>query len=291
MRQVGLMLNLRKPQAVEVGRDLYQWLRKRQIEVLMPIANARAIHCSAGTSEAKVVSQAEVLIILGGDGTLLNGARSAAPFGTPVLGINLGGLGFLTELEPSDLYHGLELLLAGQYTIDERMMLKATVIRQDVEIEHVYALNDAVIAKGAFSRMIRLETQVRGSSIATYPADGLIIATPTGSTAYSLSAGGPVVSPEMRAIIITPICPHTLYSRPLIVSSSEKIVVLLRSEAAEVMLTVDGQRGIKLEASDKIIVEEAEFRAKLVRIKGRGFFEVLQQKLQDNHGVMPWPEE
>lgn len=258
----------------------------------MPTANARAIQCSsAGTSESEVVSQADVLLILGGDGTLLNGARSAAPLGTPVLGINLGGLGFLTELEPSDVYSGLERLLAGQYRIDERMMLKATVIRNNAETESVYALNDVVISKGAFSRMIRLETQVRGASVATYPADGLIIATPTGSTAYSLSAGGPVVSPEIRAIIITPICPHTLYSRPLIVSASEKIAVFLRSKGAEVMLTIDGQRGLKLDNSDKVVIEAAEFGAKLVRIKGRGFFEVLQQKLQDNHGVMPWPEE
>ncbi|MHB1125342.1 MAG: NAD(+)/NADH kinase [Bacillota bacterium] len=282
MKIIGLITNFEKKQAVQLAPDVINWLTRQGLKVMVPQSQAGPLGCpQLGRAKTEISAQAECILVLGGDGTLLNTAREVAVAGTPILGINLGQLGFLTEIELPDLYSDLEKLIRGEFRIEERMMLQATVFRGEQVSSRFRALNDIVITKGAFSRMIRLETYVDSHFIATYPADGLIIASPTGSTAYSLSAGGPIVAPDVEVMLLTPICPHSLYARPMVVSHLHEIRVILRSEPADVMLTVDGQHGFKLEKDDTIIVTRASCSTRLIRLKGRSFYEIMREKLKE----------
>ncbi|MHB1421488.1 MAG: NAD(+)/NADH kinase [Bacillota bacterium] len=282
MKTICLITNFEKPEAIQLALDLIDWLGQQGIALMVPESQARPLGCpQLGRSKTEINSQAECLLVLGGDGTLLNAARKAAAVGTPILGINLGQLGFLTEIEVPDLYDDLEKLLRDEYHIEERMMLQATVLRNGQVACQFQALNDVVVTKGAFSRMVRLETYVNSEFIATYPADGLIIASPTGSTAYSLSAGGPIVSPDVELMLLTPICPHSLYARPMVIAHQHQIRVILRSEPADVMLTIDGQHGFKLEKDDEITITRAACSTRLIRLKGRSFYEVMREKLRE----------
>ena len=220
-------------------------------------------------------------MVLGGDGTLLNSARLAAPSAVPVFGVNMGRLGFLTEVDMPQLYKALELLLAGEYFIEERMMLEASVIRDGKAFQPLTGLNDAVITKGAFARLIMLDTMVDGRHFNTYHADGVIIATPTGSTAYSLSAGGPLVVPDLDLLLFTPICPHALWARPLVISPHSKVQVTLRSSQGEVMLTVDGQLGMHLQHGDTVRVKRSRNRARFIKLNNQTFFDILREKFKE----------
>lgn len=285
MKTIGLIINTKKPQALEVAAEMIDWLEKKGVNMRLPLANAQAVEREhLGLTEEDLNKQVDCILVLGGDGTLLNTARSVAPFETPLLGINLGQLGFLTEIELTDLYAGLESYLAGDFAVEDRMMLEARVLRDGLVVDKFFGLNDIVVTKGAFSRMIVLETYVGSHYHATYPADGIIISSPTGSTAYSLSAGGPLVSPNVSVMLMTPICPHTLSSRPLVLSSQETVRVVVCSAVAEVMLTVDGQHGFKLEEGDEINIQKAPFHTKLVRLHGRSFYEILREKLRGEDG-------
>ncbi|MGQ9824438.1 MAG: NAD(+)/NADH kinase, partial [Desulfotomaculales bacterium] len=229
-----------------------------------------------------VEREADCLVVVGGDGTLLGSARKAAPQGIPILGVNIGRIGFLTEIDAPDLFSALDRLLAGEYRIDARMMLEARVYRQGKCIEQSIALNDAVVTKGAFARLIFLETFVGDEYVATYPADGLIVATPTGSTAYSLSAGGPLVSPEVDLMLVTPICPHSLWARPLVIKADRKVRINVNSQKEEVMLTMDGQHGFRLEERDVVVVTRSSFQARFIRIKNKSFYYLLRKKLGES---------
>jgi NAD+ kinase len=223
----------------------------------------------------------DCLLVFGGDGTILNGARLVACSGVPLLGINLGHLGFLSEIDIPDIKEGLESVLNNDYYIEERMMIEAAVLRDGREIERSTGLNDAVITKGAFARLIFLETRVNGEQVSTYPTDGLIVSTPTGSTAYSLSAGGPVVTPELDLMLLTPICPHALWARPIVISSECQVEVELLSDKGEVMLTIDGQHGLKLIKNDVVKITRSRDKVKFIRLNTRNFFRVLKQKLRE----------
>lgn len=228
------------------------------------------------------VEDIDLLITLGGDGTLLRGARMVAPLGVPVLGINLGHLGFLTSVSPPDVEAPLASLLAGDYWIDERFTLEAVVVGADgVAGAPFLALNDAVLHKGGFARVIRLAVDVGADhqEVATYTADGIIIATPTGSTAYSLSAGGPIVAPSVECILATPICPHTLVVRPLVLPASAEISVSALTPTEGLILTVDGQDGAALLPGDRLLIRRAAARVRLVRFAGQNFFTTLRRKL------------
>jgi NAD+ kinase len=192
----------------------------------------------------------------------------------------LGKLGFLTEIEIPDLFDGLEKLISGQYKIDERMMLSTQLVREGRVIEHFNSLNDTVITKGVLARMITVSVYVDERYVDTYSADGIILSTPTGSTAYSLSAGGPIVYPKVEVILLTPICPHTLYARSLVLPESGIIRLVINGDHNETMLTIDGQYGYNLMPGDEIIVKKSEYVTKLIRLSGRNFFDVLQQKLK-----------
>ena len=216
----------------------------------------------------------------GGDGTLLSVARSAAPRGIPILGINFGSLGFLTELNPDELFKGLERVIAGDYTVEERQLLRVRYRRNGKTLKEYPVLNDAVVTKTALARMIELDVLVDRSKVASYTSDGLIISTPTGSTAYNLSAGGPILDPRVRAFVIAPICPHTMTYRPLVVPATVKVEVVLRDTAEEVYLTLDGQVGFPMKPGDSMIVDDHPTPVRLVRVTGRSFFEVLRRKLR-----------
>lgn len=227
-----------------------------------------------------LIETLDLLVTLGGDGTLLRGARMVAPSGIPVLGINLGRLGFLTSIRPDQLEQSMNQMLAGEAHLDERMVLHVEARRPDgTSYGDFLAINDVVLHRGGVARMISMKVYAHDDEVGTYSADGIIFATPTGSTAYSLSAGGPIVSPSLDCIIATPISPHTLAVRPLILNASETVTVEVLSPTEEQILTIDGQEGARLLPGDKLVVRRAEVPLRLVRFPGQTFFSTLRRKL------------
>jgi NAD+ kinase len=267
---------------------------ERTLEPLRRILGSNGTHLSREESLGELLpdvatldpSDIDLLITLGGDGTLLRGARMVAPFHTPVLGVNLGHLGFLTSLAPEELEERLPQLFAGDVWLDERFTLEARVVSGGGRAGAAFmALNDAVLHKGGFARVVRIAMFVGPDrqEVASYSADGVIISTPTGSTAYSLSAAGPVVHPSVECLIATPICPHTLGLRPLVLPAATEIVVEPMSPTGELILTVDGQDGAGLRPGDRLVVRRGQPMVRLVRFAGQDFFATLRRKL--NWGV------
>lgn len=282
MKTIGLVANLDKGGVTGLIRDITGWLEDRGCQVLMDEKTALLTgREQQGRNWAGLTGESDCIMVLGGDGTLLGCARMVAAAGVPIAGINLGRLGFLTEVDLPELYPVLDGLLAGQYVVEERMMLTARVFRNDEEVKVISGLNDTVISKGAFARLIVLQVVVNDEVVGAYPADGLIVATPTGSTAYSLSAGGPLVVPNLELMLVTPICPHTLWARPLVIAGDSTVEVTLLSRQGEVMITVDGQHGYRLRTGDRVKVERAEFKAKFLRLTNRSFFNILWNKLKE----------
>ncbi len=282
MDSIGIIINPEKPNVMSITAQIVNWLRQHGKKIMLSGLGSEDVpEGIAVCSENELAQNVQCIIVLGGDGTLLSSARTIAVQGTPLFGVNLGQLGFLTEIELPDLMPALEKLISGQYEIEERMMLQAAVYREGEEIGRFFCLNDAVITKGAFARLIRLKTFVNGEFVDVYPADGLIVSTPTGSTAYSLSAGGPLVVPDLELMIVTPICPHTLYARPLVIDKNSKVTVELMDTQAEVMLTIDGQSGFQLAPFDRVVVQKAPFNAKFMKLHQRGFYGILRQKLRE----------
>ena len=222
----------------------------------------------------------DLLIVLGGDGTLLAASRLENERGVPILPVNLGGLGFLTSVTLGELYPILEQTLAGKNRTSERVMLEVRVIRGGIPAECHHALNDAVLNKAALSRMIDLTLTVNGEFVSDFKADGLIVSTPTGSTAYSLAAGGPIVYPRVSAFLVTPICPHTLTNRPLVVPDTARIEVTFVGPGEPVTLTLDGQVGIAIEPGDRVEIARARQRLRLVRAPERTYYQILRDKLK-----------
>lgn len=228
--------------------------------------------------EEDLADRADLLVVFGGDGTILRAARLGAPRGIPIVGVNMGGFGFLAELSTDDLPGAVPALLAGRYELDERMMLQAEV-DADGEPQTLLALNDVVATKSGVARVLRLRVSVNGEALASYPADGVIVATPTGSTAYSLSAGGPIVHPRVEAMVITPICPHTFNARSIVVDQRDVITVEVEAPAADATLTVDGHAGLSLSSARRVVVRRAAPTARFVRLRGSSFYAILRTKL------------
>lgn len=279
MMRIGLVTNPEKQEAKAVAEYIVEWAAKSGIHLFKGDTLDSCLNDTV-LSTGKP-PELDCVLVLGGDGTFLSVARRLAPLGIPLLGINLGHLGFLTAIELSELHDGLEAFARQDIALENRMMLEAEVKGKGSTPKMFYALNDMVITKGAFSRMIRLRVTVSGQYVDTFPADGVIVSSPTGSTAYCLSAGGPIVTPELEAMILTPICPHNLYSRPMVISPKESISISMVTQDVEAMLTVDGQQGVVLKKEDVVTVRKAPFYTRLVRLKGRTFFAVLKEKLQE----------
>jgi NAD+ kinase len=278
---IGLFPNTKKSAVAPVLDWIIHFLEQRNIPVLLPQQSAITMnHPNLGCGNEAMVEQMTVALTLGGDGTLLNTTRELAPHGIAVCGINMGQLGFLTEIELSDLTPALEKIIRGDYSIEERQMLNVAILRDNEQLLSASALNDAVVAKGGFSRMIRLKLFIDGHLTANYPADGLIVATSTGSTGYSLSAGGPIVSPALRVTVITPICPHSLNTRSLIVSDKEEVRIEPQAIHDDIVLTVDGQTSYNLKSADKIVVTRSPFRARFVKFEGSSYYDSLWTKLR-----------
>jgi NAD+ kinase len=272
------------PQWDRVREALHQvtaWFTARDLRVLLPQAAAQELGLRGhGADGAALLEQADLIVSLGGDGTLLSAARLAAPLGRPVLGINLGGFGFLAALPQAGLLDHLTRVMEGDLILQSRMMLQAEVQRGGATVATFTALNDIVLARGAISRLFRLTTSISGEPVSTFPADGMIVSTPTGSTGYALSAGGPVLDPELRAFIITPICAHTLSARTLVTPADHPITLSLPAGNAEdVHLTADGQEGMSLQAGDCVEITEAPFSARLITLPGETFYAKLRDKL------------
>ena len=285
--RVGLWPHPQKAEALRLARELVSLLQAKGVSVWLTEEGRERltdVTVQGVCGPEEIGGQIELLVVLGGDGALLSAARAVAREEVPLLGVNVGHLGFLTELESGDVEQAVDRLLAGDFRLDSRLMLRSRVERQgEIVAEHL-ALNDVVITRTTFARMIRLRTFVGGEFVVEYMADGMIVATPTGSTAYSLSAGGPIVSPEVEAVVITPICPHTLAARSIVVPPQEGIVVELVGREEGTLLTVDGQEGVPLIKTDRLLVEVAPYRTRLVRLHARSFYALLQSRLRRQPG-------
>ncbi|MEE2675198.1 MAG: NAD(+)/NADH kinase [Myxococcota bacterium] len=279
IQTVGVCLKPDQPQAAETLRALVKWLQAREVEARLDAECAKLID---GPAEEVSVLAAEVdlLISLGGDGTLLGVARAAGSRRVPILGVNLGTLGFLTEVNVDEMLPALDTVLSGEAEVVSRMRLDVQASRDGRQLGRFIALNDAVIAKAALSSMIDLETFAAGQDVATYHADGLIVSTPTGSTAYSLSAGGPLLLPGLEAIVVTPICPHSLTQRPLVLPVESEIEVVVRTRGGQAALTTDGQEGLDLQDGDRVSLRRSPHPVDIVASPLRTRFQILQAKLR-----------
>ncbi|MGQ9470971.1 MAG: NAD(+)/NADH kinase [Candidatus Aminicenantales bacterium] len=284
IERAGVVIKPHAPGVVQVLRSLKTWLEERGIVCVLEEVAANKLNAGPGVPREALPGCVDLIIVLGGDGTLLSIAHIAALAKVPVVGVNMGRLGFLTEVQVEEIWLTLEAYLSGREDIISQRWLLETRYHDKV----FYCLNDVVINKGAVARMIQMALEVDGKKVAMLKADGLIISTPTGSTAYSLSAGGPIIQPYIPAIILAPICPHTLTFRPMVISSESEIRVQLLTGGEEVYLSLDGQRGILLMKGDVIVARRAAVELQLISSPGRNFFDLLQDKL--GWGTPPYPE-
>ncbi|MCA1958123.1 MAG: NAD(+)/NADH kinase [Nitrospira sp.] len=283
-KTIGLLIKPKSPEIKPTLQGVVAWLRERSIPVLLDTTAATLLNELDGIQKIQLANQADILLVLGGDGTILSAARLAADRSIPILGVNMGGLGFLTEVRLDNLYVSLDRVFANDFAVDERLMLQAHIHRHGETVAQGTVLNDVVISKGTLARMIELKIAIQGQFVTNLRADGLIVSTPTGSTAYSLSAGGPIINPSVQALILTPISPHTLTHRPLIVPGSVDIEVTLTSKDDGAMATLDGQVGIAMVQGDTALVRASDRRTKLIRFPESHYYEVLREKLKWGDG-------
>lgn len=280
IKTIGIIAKKGRPEARELTKKICSWCVEKGLSVYIEKdLNIKTNQAQAADPLSLIVS-VDAVVVLGGDGTLLSVARIPASEKVLIIPVNLGGLGFLTEIRAEEIFILLEQILTGSYTIDSRMLLDVVLFRNGAQHETHRILNDVVINKGAMARIIDLETTVNDLYLNTFKSDGLIICTPTGSTAYSLSAGGPIIYPSLRCISITPICPHTLTNRPIILPDDSVVQIRLKSEHEDVFLTMDGQIGIPLQKDDYIEVRKSGSSMSLVKSPFCDYFEVLKEKLR-----------
>jgi len=263
-----------------VAGDLVSWVTGKGMTPLVEERLTAHLGMGEGFKGFEIAAKADLVVVLGGDGTLISVARLMVEREVPIVGVNLGSLGFLTEITLCEMYDLLEKFLSGEYGISERMMLQAQIVRNRETIATYRVLNDVVINKGALARIIELETMIDGNYLTRFRSDGLIISTPTGSTGYSLAAHGPVVHPSLDCLLVTPICPHTLTNRPIVVGGGSLLTIRLKSKHEDVFLTLDGQIKLDLESGDTIVVNKAACRTRLVVSRTKDYFEVLRTKLK-----------
>jgi NAD+ kinase len=281
LRTMGVVVGPRRSEAMGVVRELRDWCKERGIDLCAPEEISTEVTCSAlAVRDDELAENVDLIVVLGGDGTMLAAARLVGRRQIPVLGVNFGWLGYLTEFTLQELFSALDGVRAGDFQVDRRMMIDVSLKRGDETTTLPRALNDAVVNKAAPARMIELECRINDHFVNTFRADGMIVATPTGSTAYSLSAGGPIVHPSLSAIIITPICPHTLSNRPVVVPGDSVVALSFKSASEDLCLTVDGLRAIDLLPEDKILLHRSDTSFALLRPTNRDYFEVLRTKLK-----------
>jgi NAD+ kinase len=281
IKKLGVVVGPHKPEAVAVVSDLRAWCAAHSIAFFVAGEMAAQLGCATlGELEGDLPSDLDLLVVLGGDGTMLGAARLVGARQIPVLGVNFGWLGYLTEFTLAEVFPTLDELLKGNFEVDQRMMLDVRVERGGQCIAQQRALNDAVINKSAPARMIELECLVNEQFVNSFRADGMIVGTPTGSTAYSLSAGGPIVLPSISAILLTPICPHMLSNRPVVLPGDSTVTLVFKRADDELMLTIDGQIVVNLQLDDRIFLRRSETTFNLILPTNRNYFEVLRTKLK-----------
>jgi NAD+ kinase len=284
--RIGIVLKPHQPQALTTLCELVSWLAERGIKLVGgPEIERERIEHQTGcpvdeVSTQKLPTDVDLMLVLGGDGTMIATARMIGDHEVPVLGINYGGLGYLAEFRIEELYSALESILSGNYRLDKRVTLSVELLRDEVPITTNRVLNDVVINKSALARIIEIEAFFNGQFVNSFRADGLIVSTPTGSTAYNLSAGGPVIFPSMNAVVITPICPFTLSNRPIVVPDDAEIQLTLKTDHEEVALTLDGQVGFPLKVEDRVKISKSRTMFNLVQPSNRNYFDVLRDKLR-----------
>lgn len=286
IKRIGIVLKPHQPDALKTICNLVAWLAERDITLIggPEIEREQIEHqtgCAVRQVETeKLAGEVDLMLVLGGDGTMIATARMVGDQEVPVLGINYGGLGYLAEFRIEELYTALESILSGNYRLDRRVMLDVELRRGDDPPKTSRVLNDVVINKSALARIIEIETYFDRYYVSSFRADGLIVSTPTGSTAYNLSAGGPVIFPSMNAVVITPICPFTLSNRPIVVPDNAEIELLLKTDNEEVALTLDGQVGFPLEVADRVVIRKSRTTFNIVQPSNRNYFDVLRDKLR-----------
>jgi NAD+ kinase len=283
IQRVGVVAKVASREAVHTAHELAEWLRRRGLEAVLDEATLRARGLAGADADSEPAFQPgdayDLVVVLGGDGTLLSVARTVS-HGVPILGVNLGNLGFLTEINRGELYPSLVQVLAGKFQTESRSLLDVELRRRGGGVQTFRVLNDAVITKSALARIIELTVRVDDHLIARYRSDGLIISTPTGSTAYNLSAGGPIVFPRLPVVLLTPICPHALSLRPIVVPDSGAIEVTLETQREEVYLTLDGQEGTSMGHRDTVCITRSAAQVRLVKVNTRSFYDNLGAKLR-----------
>ena len=286
IRRVGVLVKPNHPEATKTVCRLLEYFAARGVAVVAtPRLDRRAVEAETGCAldilEAEQLADTvDLIVVLGGDGTMIAAARLLDNRSVPVVGINFGSLGYLTEVRLEEMTEALDSVLAGDFHLDQRVMLAAELRRGEEKLLRNRVLNDVVISKSALARIIEIETWLDGKFVNCFRADGLIVSTPTGSTAYNLSAGGPIVFPSMNAVVITPICPHTLSNRPLVVPDEAEIELVLKTPKEEVALTLDGQVGYRLEVDDRVHISKSRTAFNLIQPLNRNYFEVLRGKLR-----------
>ena len=278
-KKIGVFCKPKAPSATDILGRLIPWLRKQNYHIFLDTGTAAIINETSSYEKREISQQADLLIVLGGDGTLLSVARAAHPHNIPILAVNLGSLGFLAEISIDELYPTLENILAGKFEIENRMLLNACIWRNGEKVEDHNVLNDVVINKGVVARVINLQVLVNGQYMTSYRADGLIIATPTGSTAYSLSAGGPIIHPSMHTLVLSPICPFTLTNRSILIPDQSIIQVKLAAKYDDVRVTLDGQEGYDMRAGDILKIKKTKTSLQLIRGPNKNYYQILRDKL------------
>ena len=278
--RIAILAKANDERAENTAHEVVTWLRAAGHEVAVEAALADRTGLPGGVSHHDLAAQSELAVALGGDGTMLKAARTFSPAGVPIFGVNLGRLGFLTDAGPDQMLDVLSSVLDGDYTIEERLMLSGEVVRGDEVVNGPFAaLNDIVVHKGELAHVVRLESWVDGCFVSEYNADGLIFSTPTGSTAYGLAAGGPIIVPSSRVILVAPICPHILTNRPLIIPGDSSASCVVIESRGEVLITIDGQEGFPLRPGDRVRVRRSEHSARMIQAASRDFFAVLRTKM------------
>lgn len=286
IRRVGIVVKPHQPDALKTICEIVKWLGERGISLVggPEIEHERIEHetgCAVeAVAEDELGANVDLILVLGGDGTMIATARKLGDREVPVLGVNYGGLGYLAEFRIEELYTALESILKGNYRLDTRVMLAVELLRGDEQVTRTRVLNDAVINKSALARIIEIDAYLNRQFVNSFRADGLIVSTPTGSTAYNLSAGGPVIYPSMNAVVITPICPFTLSNRPIVVPDDVVIELCLKTQQEDVALTLDGQVGFPLQADDRVVIRKSKTTFNLVQPMNRNYFDVLRDKLR-----------
>jgi NAD+ kinase len=285
IRRIGVVVKPQLAEAVETTCELVEWLKARNIKLVgEPSVENERIEQTGCTIESlereELAAQVDLLLVLGGDGTMIATARMIGDSEVPVLGINFGRLGYLAEFRIEEMFPALESILEGNYRLDRRVMLAVEHFKGSERLMHSRVLNDVVINKSVLARIIEIEAYLNGMYVNSFRADGLIVSTPTGSTAYNLSAGGPIIYPSMNAIVMTPICPFTLSNRPIVVPDDAQIEIRLKTEIEEVALTLDGQVGFSLEFGDRVLIHKSRTTFNIVQPMNRNYFDVLRDKLK-----------